>query len=160
MAHRLVEYLYAAGYSPILLDGDTVRDLLPDPLGYDEESRFQMACFNSRLCRLLALQGCSVICPTISMFQAVQRWNRKNIPGYIEIFLDAPLEVLRERDPKGIYAGFDRQEFINVVGLDIVAEPPENPDLKINISAYAGVDTTWLKIAQFLDSHFEKRDQL
>ena len=65
---------------------------------------------NARLCRMLASQGGDVVCPTISMFHEVQRWNRENIPGYREIYLRVPMEELQRRDAKGIYAAAKRGE--------------------------------------------------
>ena len=47
--------------------------------------------FGSRLCRLLASQGTDVVCATISLFHEVQSWNRDNIPGYCEIYLQVPM---------------------------------------------------------------------
>jgi len=84
---------------------------------------------NARLCRLLAEQGADVVCATISLFHEVQRWNRENIPGYCEIYLRVPLDELRRRDSKGIYAGAQRGNTRDVVGLDVPAEAPEAPDL-------------------------------
>jgi glutamine kinase len=82
---------------------------------------------NGKLCRMLAGQGFDVVCSTISLFHDVQRWNRQNIPRYIEIFVRAPLEELKRRDTKGIYLAANGSA--NVVGLDIEAEFPEDPDL-------------------------------
>jgi nitroreductase len=62
----------------------------------------------------------------------VQRWNRENIPGYREIYLRVPIDELRRRDSKGIYAGAQRGDARNVVGLDVPAEAPEAPDLVLD----------------------------
>src|SRR5208282_543435 len=74
-------------------------------------------------------QGSDVVCATISLFHEVQRWNRENIPGYREIYLRVPIDELRRRDSKGIYAGAERGDMRNVVGLDVPAEAPEAADL-------------------------------
>src|SRR6202020_2502960 len=87
-------------------------------------NRRQVAMRNARMCRMLAGQGQDVVCATISLFHEVQRWNRENIPGYREIYLRVPLDELRRRDRKGIYA-----DPRNVVGIDLPAEAPESPDL-------------------------------
>jgi hypothetical protein len=87
--------------------------------------RRRSAMRNARLCRLLAEQGADVVCATISLFHEVQRWNRENIPGYREIYLRVPIDELRRRDSKGIYAGAQRGDARNVVGLDVPAEAPE-----------------------------------
>jgi phosphohistidine swiveling domain-containing protein len=87
---------------------------------------------NARLCRLLAEQGTDVVCATISLFHEVQRWNRENIPGYREIYLRVPIDELRRRDSKGIYARAQRGDARDVVGLDVAAEAPEKPDLVVD----------------------------
>ena len=87
---------------------------------------------NARLCRLLASQGADVVCATISMFHEVQRWNRENISGYREIYLRVPLDELRRRDSKGIYAAGQRGDAQDIVGVDVPAEFPEAPDLVLD----------------------------
>lgn len=131
LAERLINYLEAACLKPIMLDGDQIREILLSDVSYDRGSRLEVAKFNSRLCRFLALQGQCVVCPTISLFEEVREWNRKNIPGYVEIFIDAPMSVLKKRDPKGIYSHFENQVLKNVVGMDIEAEMPTQPDLHL-----------------------------
>ncbi len=95
---------------------------------------------NARLCRLLAEQGADVVCATISLFHEVQRWNRENIPGYHEIYLRVPIDELRRRDNKGIYAGAQRGDTRDVVGLDVPAEAPKAPDLVLD--NYGALDVT------------------
>jgi adenylylsulfate kinase len=75
------ERLAARGRRPILLDGDVLRDVLGGQLGYQPEARRALAERYARLAKELAAQGFDVICATISMFHAVQAWNRANIPG-------------------------------------------------------------------------------
>jgi len=84
---------------------------------------------NGMLCCMLAEQGFDIVCSTISLFHDVQRWNRKNIPRYNEIFVRVPLEELQRRDTKGIYLAAGDRRPANIVGLDIPAEIPEAPDL-------------------------------
>src|SRR5215472_6565348 len=96
--------LRAAGRPAAFLDGDALRTVIAEDLGYSAGNRRQSGMRNARLCRLLAEQGTDVVCATISLFHEVQRWNRENIPGYHEIYLRVPIEELRRRDNKGIYA--------------------------------------------------------
>jgi adenylylsulfate kinase-like enzyme/phosphohistidine swiveling domain-containing protein len=124
--------LRAAGRAAVLLDGDIVREVIAEDLGHTTPNRRKSAMRNARLCRLLSAQGIVVICPTISLFHEVHRWNRANIPGYCEIYLRVPMEELRRRDPKGIYAAAHRGELRDVVGLDVPAELPESPDLVLD----------------------------
>lgn len=80
---------------------------------------------------MLSLQGVIVVVGTIALFKEIHAWNRENIPGYFEVFLDVPLTVLRERDPKDLYKKFDQGFITDVAGLDIPVDFPKNPDLNI-----------------------------
>jgi adenylylsulfate kinase-like enzyme len=131
IARELSNRLRAAGRPVMLLDGDELRGAIAEDLGHSETDRRRAAVRNSRLCRLLAEQGSDVVCATISLFHDVQRWNRENIPGYCEIYLQVPIAELRRRDTKGLYAASYNGSGRNVVGMDVPAEVPESPDLVI-----------------------------
>jgi adenylylsulfate kinase len=131
LARALQARLRAAGGNPVLVDGDAVRALMPGPTGHDRAARLALAYFNGRLCRMLADQGHDVLCATISLFHEVQAWNRAHIPRYVEVFLDVGLDELRRRDPRGLYAHHARGEVRDVVGLDLPAEFPLSPDLRL-----------------------------
>jgi len=124
--------LRADGRPVTFLDGDALRAVIAEDLGHSVDDRRRSAMRNARLCRLLAEQGADVVCATISLFHEVQRWNRENIPGYCEIYLQVPIVELRRRDSKGIYAGVECGEARDVVGFDVPAETPEAPDLVLD----------------------------
>ena len=124
--------LRAAGRPATFLDGDALRTAIAEDLDHSAGHRRQSAMRNARLCRLLAEQGADVVCATISLFHEVQRWNRANIPGYREIYLRVPMDELRRRDSKGIYARAPRGDTCDVVGLHLPAEAPEAPDLVLD----------------------------
>jgi cytidine diphosphoramidate kinase len=132
LGRELTSRLRAAGHPVTFLDGDALRSVIAEDLGHSAEDRRRSAMRNARLCRLLAEQGVDVVCATISLFHEVQRWNRENIPGYREIYLRVPIDELRRRDSKGIYAGAQRGDARNVVGLDLPAEAPEAPDIVLD----------------------------
>ena len=140
---ELCKRLRATGRPVTFLDGDELRAAISEDLGHAERDRRRSAMRNARLCRLLAEQGFDVVCSTISLFHEVHNWNRKNIPGYREIYLRVPLEELRRRDRKGIYPG-PQGSARDVVGLDVQAEIPEAPDLILDnygaLDANAAVD--------------------
>jgi len=132
LGRELWNRLRATGREAIFLDGDDLRGVIAEDLGHDQDNRRRSAMRNARLCRLLAAQGKDVVCATISMFHEVQRWNRENIPGYREIYLRVPLDELRRRDSKGIYASVQSGQARDVVGIDVPAEAPEAPDLVLD----------------------------
>jgi len=132
LGRELTSRLRASGRPVTFLDGDALRSVIAEDLDHSAEDRRRSAMRNARLCRLLAEQGVDVVCATISLFHEVQRWNRENIAGYREIYLRVPIEELRRRDSKGIYAGAERGDARDVVGLDLPAEVPEAPDLVLD----------------------------
>ena len=113
-----------------LLDGDTSRLAMNDT-DYTLEGRRRGAFHDAKIVKMISDQGIDVISCAISMFHDVRAWNRANMPRYREIFLDVPLDVLHQRDQKGLYSGFSRGEIKDVVGLDLPAEFPRQPELKI-----------------------------
>lgn len=125
----------------VLIDGDDVRSIVGDDIGYDVESRKINAWRICRLCNYLDSQGLDVICCTISMFEEIRTWNRANYKKYFEIFIDVPMHELINRDQKKIYSKALAGEISNVVGIDIPLTFPEKPDMVIsNIPPYRSPD--------------------
>ena len=89
----------------VFLDGDAMRKVFGDDLGYAREERIKCAMRYARLCDMLQKQEMNVVCCTISMFDCVRDWNREHIKGYREIFVKASMETLFQRDQKGLYSG-------------------------------------------------------
>lgn len=126
------ELLNALNNKCIFLDGDDLRTIYGDDIGYSLEDRKKMAMRNSKLCRMLSNQGFDVICCTIAMFHDIRAWNRENINNYKEIYLKVKPEVLIARDQKNLYSKYKKGTTDNVVGLDLKFEEPLNPDIIIN----------------------------
>ncbi|OMG56834.1 adenylyl-sulfate kinase [Azonexus hydrophilus] len=130
LASELVPRLRAEGKAVIQLDGDELRDVFgaaaTNARNHGREGRLELAMQYANLCRIISSQGITVVIATISLFREVHDWNRKNLPGYFEVYLKVPLEELRRRDPKGIYRRFDEGELSNVAGLDLFIDEPKN----------------------------------
>ena len=157
LGRELWSRLQAAGRPATFLDGDALRAVIADDLNHSVDDRRRSAMRNARLCRLLAEQGVDVVCATISLFHEVQRWNRQNIPGYCEIYLRVPIDELRHRDTKGIYAGAERGDTRDVVGLDVPAEAPEAPDLVLENYGTLDVPTAVDRILAVCSARNEAR---
>lgn len=145
VAERLNHRLRESGANVCLLDGDQLRDVF-QPLAagstaYDQMGRRTLALTYSRLCRLMASQGLTVIIATISLFDEVHRWNREHLPGYLEVFLDVPITELERRDPKSIYRRYRAGELTQVAGLDLGVDFPREPDLHITGDGFPTVDS-------------------
>ncbi len=140
----------AENTATVFLDGDTLRRVFGDDLGYTEEDRRKCAMRYSRLCALLSSQGIDVVICTISMFHAVREWNREHIPGYCEIYIRVPMEVLRQRDQKGLYSGKTSEKEKDLVGVDIQFEEPVSPDIVLDndgtISPEKQVENLWNRL--------------
>lgn len=113
----------------VFLDGDTLRRVFGDDLGYTKEERRKCAMRYSRLCAMLQEQDMNVVCCTISMFDSVREWNRENIQSYKEIYVKVSMEKLQERDQKGLYSGITEEKEKEVVGIHMEIEEPKRPDL-------------------------------
>ncbi len=111
----------------VFLDGDTLRKVFGEDLGYTKEERRNCAMRYARLCAMLQEQGMNVICCTISMFDGVREWNRNNICNYREIYVKVSMDTLKNRDQKGLYSGKSAEK--EVVGIQIEFEEPKHPDL-------------------------------
>lgn len=132
IAGKVVEQLRVRE-TAVLLDGDVVRQIVDDPnTGHDAESRLVNAYRICRMAQVLAAQGLSVVVATMSLFREIHAWNRRNLPSYFEVYLKVDLEVLRARDPKGLYSRSDCGDEGHLVGVDIPYEEPLNPDLVID----------------------------
>ena len=82
--------------------------------------------------------------------------NRKLIDHYFEVFLDTPIDVLKARDPKNIYSRFSEGLLTDVVGLDLPAEFPRNPDLVIQASLNTKVEDSFSLMKKSLSKFLEK----
>lgn len=150
VAAALAEQLNAADARPVVLDGDTMRSLLPQPMGYDLDARQRLATYYADLAGELAAQGHMVIVATISLFRAIHARNRVMLPRYLEVFLDVPAVVRAERDVRGVYATSQS------VGVDVPAELPVAPDLTI---ANHGTLTPPASAALIADLLLQRRHQ-
>ncbi len=135
IGRRLFQRLKDTRDNIVFVDGDVVRELWGDSLGHDMDGRRQNAYRISHLCRFLDQQGIHVVVAVLSIFHEWQAWNRSNFSSYFEVFVDVPMEVLRERDPKGLYAKAFAGEISDVVGVDIPFPLPANSDLVLDNAA-------------------------
>jgi adenylylsulfate kinase-like enzyme len=156
LAIELSLQLRKQGIPLVILDGDELRDIFFSHASagniYDRETRLLIAMKYSYLCKMIASQGVTVVIATISLFKEIHDWNRKNLPGYIEIYLKVPLIELRRRDPKLIYKRFDSGELSNIAGLDLIIDEPVSPDLIFEFDPLKTVYDILAEVNLFLES--------
>lgn len=124
----LYEKLRMEKSNVVFLDGDILRDVFGDDLGYTREDRHKSAMRNARICRMLSIQGLDIVCCTISMFDDVRAWNRGHITMYKEIYLKVNKETLHWRNQKGLYESSTEE----LVGFGVTMEEPKCSDLVID----------------------------
>lgn len=150
MCKMLVNHLREQGRNIIQLDGDEIRAVVGSVKAHSREDRLALAMRYSKMCKMLSDQGFDVAIATISLFNEVHQWNRENLPGYCEIFLDVPLDELRRRDTKGIYERHERDEITNVAGVDLKVDFPLNPDIRLIFNPSMGEKETFLELVRQL----------
>ena len=106
----------------VILDGDILKKMVGDMVGYTDADRLARGKRYSEICKLLSDQGLWVVICTVAMFEEIRRWNRDNIDGYIEVYINPSIEVLRERNRKNLYTGLTEEYFLKM-------EEPVDPDL-------------------------------
>ena len=133
LAVQLEAQLFARGFKTYLLDGDNIRSGLNRDLSFTDEGRIENIRRIGEVSKLLLDAGIVVLSAFISPFRA-DREQVKQIVGsenFVEIFVDAPLEVCEQRDVKGLYKKARAGEVKNFTGIDSPYEAPEKPDVHI-----------------------------
>lgn len=134
LANQLEHALFQMGKHCYLLDGDNVRHRLNKDLGFSETDRVENIRRVGEVANLMADAGLIVITAFISPFQADRQLVREMArPGqFFEVFIDTPLEVCEQRDPKGLYQKARAGEISNFTGIDSPYEAPSTPDIHIH----------------------------
>ena len=117
--------LKAAKPNVVLLDGDEIRTVFGEDVGYTAAERLRWAKRIFRVCRMLSEQGVDVVCCSIAMYEEIRQWNRENIGKYKEIYIKVRKETLMRRDQKGLYS----RNADNVAGVGLQVELPDTADL-------------------------------
>lgn len=114
-----------------ILDGDIVRTNLSKGLGFSKEDRDINIRRIGFVCNLLTRNDAIAIAAAISPYRAVRNENRKLIGRFVEVYCKCPLEVLEERDVKGLYKKARQGEIKGFTGVSDPYESPENPEVVI-----------------------------
>jgi len=131
LAKALEEEFRARAMRVERLDGDTVRQSLTRDLGFSKEDRDKNIERVTFVAKLLSRNNVAVLAAFISPYAQTRDFVRQETTNFIEVFVDAPLEVCAQRDVKGMYARAFRGEIPNFTGVNDPYEAPTNPDLHI-----------------------------
>lgn len=133
LASGLESRLFELNYFCQLLDGDNVRSGVNKNLSFTDEDRIENIRRIAEVSKLFLNSGIILICAFISPTTAM-RQMAKDIIGeddFLEIFVNTPLEVCEQRDPKGLYKKARKGEIRNFTGISSLFEAPEDPFLEV-----------------------------
>ena len=133
VANRVEEKLWRQGRHTMLLDGDSLRFGLNKDLGFTDADRVENVRRTAEVAKLMLEAGLIVLCSLISPFRRERALARQLVgPGeFLEVYVDAPIEECRRRDPKGLYARALAGQIPNFTGISSPYEAPEAPDLHL-----------------------------
>jgi bifunctional enzyme CysN/CysC len=135
VAVALEQLLVSSGAPAYLLDGDNLRTGLNGDLGFDAASRNENVRRAGEVALLFADAGVVAIVPLISPYRSerdrVRRRHEELGVRFVEVFVDTPIELCEQRDPKGLYAKARAGEITGFTGIDDPYEAPVDPDITL-----------------------------
>jgi len=139
IAAAVEDRLVADGLAAFVLDGDNLRHGLNGDLGFDEAARRENVRRTAHVARLMAESGTIALVGLVSPYVHDRRHARElhieaDLP-FLEVFVDAPLALCEQRDPKGLYARARAGELAGMTGLDAPYERPSAPNLTLGSGA-------------------------
>ncbi len=124
--------LRAAGAKVEVLDGDVVRTHLSKGLGFSKEDRDINIRRIGFVCELLSRNGVIAIAAAISPYRGIRDEVRSRIPNFVEVYVECPIDVLADRDVKGLYRQALAGELPNFTGVSDPYEPPLDPEVTVH----------------------------
>ena len=152
IANELEKKLYSKGIRTFILDGDNIRHGLNNDLGFNDADRVENIRRVGEVSKLMVDAGIVVISSFISPFISDREMVRRLIgdKDFIEVFINTPIEVAEERDPKGLYKKARSGLIPNFTGVSSPYEKPDSPDIEIDTTKFSPRDSA-RKILDFLD---------
>ncbi|MCC7091268.1 MAG: sulfate adenylyltransferase subunit CysN [Nitrosomonas sp.] len=134
VANLVEKKLYSLGKHTYLLDGDNVRHGLNKDLGFTDADRVENIRRIAEVAKLMVDAGQIVLVSFISPFRSERRMARELVEHgeFFEVYIDTPIHIAEERDPKGLYKKMRRGELKNFTGIDSPYEVPENAEIRID----------------------------
>ncbi|AFY81050.1 adenylyl-sulfate kinase [Oscillatoria acuminata] len=141
--------LRSLGYQLEVLDGDIVRQNLTKGLGFSKEDRDENIRRIGFVSHLLTRNGVIVLVSAIAPYREIREEVRHRIGDFVQVYVNAPLEVCEERDVKGLYKKARAGEIKNFTGIDDPYEAPLNPDIECSTKDESEAESI-AKVLQYL----------
>ena len=151
LAKHLDEALYKKGYVAQILDGDNIRSGINNNLSFSEEDRYENIRRIAEVSKLFINCGIITINSFISPTEEIRNMALEIIgdDNFIEVYVNAPLEVCEQRDTKGLYAKARRGEIKNFTGIDSPFELPESAHVTVRTDIQS-VEESVTQILEYL----------
>ncbi len=158
IATALERRLFDRGKATIRLDGENVRMGISRDLGFSAQERSENLRRVAEIARLVNDQGIIAIAALVAPKEAVRQQARELVgeDRYVEVFVDTPIEVCRERDPHGLYDAADRGDIPQFPGVSATYDRPDDTDLRVDTSVQ-DVDDCVEAILELLDARGDLR---
>ncbi len=150
LSQEIEGMLLERGLNVELLDGDEIRTNLSKGLSFSKEDRDTNIRRIGWVCQLLTRNDVIVIAAAIAPYQETRDENRNKIKRYVEVYCNCPIEVLKERDPKGLYEKALKGEIPNFTGVSDPYETPAKPEIEVRTDE-EDVDESVNKILRTLE---------
>jgi bifunctional enzyme CysN/CysC len=153
IANIVERQLHALGVRTYLLDGDNVRHGLSKDLGFTDADRVENIRRIGEVARLMVDAGLIVLTAFISPFRSERRLARGMVQDgeFFEIFVDTPLAIVEQRDPKGLYKKARRGELKNFTGIDSPYEIPQTPELHVDTTRQSPEESATAIVAALIE---------
>jgi adenylylsulfate kinase len=151
IAQALATRIAGRGQRVEVLDGDAVRTNLSAGLSFTKEDRDANVRRIGWVCELLTRNGVVAIAAAISPYRAARDEVRGRIERFVEVHVDASLDALEARDPKGLYRRAREGELTGLTGVDDPYEPPERAEVTIRTDGAEGPDASVDRIVSRLE---------
>ena len=133
LARALENSLHQEGYLTQLLDGDNLRVGINNNLGFSAEDRAENIRRAAETAKLFMNSGLITICSFISPTEDIRKMAKEIVgEGYLEVYVDCPVEVCEQRDVKGLYAKARKGEIKDFTGISAPFDMPQNPDIAVD----------------------------
>jgi adenylyl-sulfate kinase len=149
LAAGLAARLRDAGVGVELLDGDVIRTNLSGELGFSREDRDTNIRRIGYVAHLLTRNGVIAVVAAISPYRETREEVKRRIGNFVEVYVECPIEILKLRDPKGLYKRALAGEIGNFTGISDPYEPPLNPCVLVNSgrdSVDDGLERVWREL--------------
>ena len=151
IAHLLERELRDRGHRVEVLDGDVVRTHLSKGLGFSKEDRDTNIRRIGWVCEVLTRNDVVAIAAAISPYREIRDEVRAGVGRFVEVYVTAPIEVLAERDPKGLYRKALAGELPNFTGVSDPYEPPLAPEVVCHTDGQETPDQSAAKVLDRLE---------